>query len=147
LLFHSEKSIMHWKQLPRMPRSRRSKRTRPAVDRLEDRRVLSTFTPTTFADGLGIGSLRDAVLSANADSSPGTDTIQLQAGAYSLTIMNRFSRTLDEVGPSSVPNAPESRGKTWTAGLAGGPGSSRVILLANSPEPPETGDFDPPGVP
>jgi hypothetical protein len=45
--------------------------------------------PTTFSDGdLGSGSLRDAVLQANADSGAGTDTIQLQAGTYQLTIIN-----------------------------------------------------------
>jgi hypothetical protein len=30
----------------------------------------------------------------------------------SVTVAEGFSRTLDEVGPSSVPNAPESRGKS-----------------------------------
>jgi hypothetical protein len=50
--------------------------------------VPSTFTPSTFADGVGIGSLRDAILAANADTGTAPDTIQLQAGTYTLTIQN-----------------------------------------------------------
>ena len=45
--------------------------------------------PTTFSDGgAGSGSLRAAVLSANADSGTATDTIKLQSGTYTLTIQN-----------------------------------------------------------
>jgi hypothetical protein len=56
---------------------------------LEDRTVPTAITPTTFADGvLGSGSLRDAVLQFNADTGTDDDTIQLEAGTYSLTIQN-----------------------------------------------------------
>jgi hypothetical protein len=56
---------------------------------LENRCVLTTLTPTTFADGgLGSGSLRDAVLQLNADPGAADDTIQLEAGTYALTIVN-----------------------------------------------------------
>jgi hypothetical protein len=59
------------------------------VEVLEDRNLLSTITPTTFADGvLGSGSLRDAVLQFNADPGTDDDIIQLQAGTYALTILN-----------------------------------------------------------
>jgi hypothetical protein len=59
------------------------------VEVLEDRNLLSTITPTTFADGgLGSGSLRDAVLQFNADAGTDDDIIQLQAGTYALTIQN-----------------------------------------------------------
>src|SRR6516165_4413212 len=59
------------------------------VEMLENRCVPTTITPTTFADGvLGSGSLRDAVLQFNADTGTQDDTIQLQAGTYSLTIQN-----------------------------------------------------------
>jgi hypothetical protein len=64
-------------------------RTRLLLEPLEDRCVLTTITPTTFADGgLGSGSLRDAVLQFNADTGTQDDTIQLQAGTYLLTIQN-----------------------------------------------------------
>jgi hypothetical protein len=60
---------------------------------LEDRRVPSTITPTTFADGgLGSGSLRDAVLQFNADSGTDDDTVLLEAGTYALTIRNSGGR-------------------------------------------------------
>jgi hypothetical protein len=72
--------------------SRRHKprhRSRLRLEPLEDRCVLTTITPTTFADGvLGSGSLRDAVLQFNADTGTGDDTIQLQSGTYALTIRN-----------------------------------------------------------
>jgi hypothetical protein len=61
----------------------------PRLEALEDRCVPTTFTPTTFADGvLGSGSLRDAVLQFNADAGSGDDTINLLAGTYALTIVN-----------------------------------------------------------
>jgi hypothetical protein len=64
-------------------------RTRLLVELLEDRCVPTTFTPTTFADGvLGSGSLRDAVLQFNADAGTDDDTILLEAGTYALTIPN-----------------------------------------------------------
>ena len=64
-------------------------RRRPALEALEDRMVLSTFTPTTFADGgTGSGSLRAAIIAANGDSGTDTDTIELQSGTYALTITN-----------------------------------------------------------
>src|SRR6516225_4834844 len=59
------------------------------LEQLEARCLPSIFTPTTFADGgLGSGSLRDAILQANADTGTTPDTIQLQAGTYTLTIQN-----------------------------------------------------------
>ena len=54
------------------PIRKASRRSRLAVERLEDRWVPTTFTVTNTNDS-GAGSLRDAVASANANS--GTDTI------------------------------------------------------------------------
>jgi uncharacterized repeat protein (TIGR01451 family) len=72
------------------PRSR-PRRTVLTLDYLEDRIVLSTYTPTVFTDGVTgnpNGTLRDAVLAANADTGTATDTIQLAAGTYTLSIAN-----------------------------------------------------------
>jgi hypothetical protein len=63
-------------------------RRRLLLEPLEDRCVPTTITPTTFADGLGNDSLRDAVLQFNADPGAGDDTVQLLAGTYALTIVN-----------------------------------------------------------
>jgi hypothetical protein len=71
------------------PRPGPQQRRRLLLEPLEDRCVPTTITPTTFADGvLGSGSLRDAVLQFNTDAGTDDDTIQLDAGTYSLTIQN-----------------------------------------------------------
>jgi hypothetical protein len=72
-----------------MSRRRTTALLRPFLEVLEGRWVPTTLTPTTFLDGgLGSGSLRDALLQFNADSGTDDDTIQLEAGTYSLTIPN-----------------------------------------------------------
>jgi hypothetical protein len=62
------------KQTQPTPRPKPTRRFRPRIEALEDRTVPSTFTVTTTADS-GSGSLRQAILSANADASAGTDLI------------------------------------------------------------------------
>jgi hypothetical protein len=70
-------------------RKKQPSRTRLLLELLEDRCVPTTFTPTTFGDGVqGSGSLRDGVLQFNADAGSDDDTIQLLAGTYALTIVN-----------------------------------------------------------
>jgi hypothetical protein len=64
------------------------RRARPRLELLEDRWLPANITPTTFADGVGIGSLRDAVLTANTDATNTSDTIVLSAGTYALTVLN-----------------------------------------------------------
>src|SRR5271157_81483 len=59
------------------------------LESLEDCTVLSSITPTTFADGgAGSGSLRAAIIADNADPGTATDTINLNSGTYSLTLQN-----------------------------------------------------------
>jgi hypothetical protein len=68
---------------------RRRRPLRLRLESLEVRCLPTIFIPTTFADGgLGSGSLRDAILQANADTGSATDTIELQTGTYQLTIVN-----------------------------------------------------------
>jgi uncharacterized repeat protein (TIGR01451 family) len=69
-----------------MKRGRR--RPRLAVETLEDRITPTTFTPTTFLDDGTANSLRGAITQANNDDGSATDTIQLAAGTYQLTIAN-----------------------------------------------------------
>jgi predicted outer membrane repeat protein len=64
------------------PPLRAATRFRPRLEVLEDRTVPSTFNVTTTLDGVA-GSLRQAVLAA--DASPGTNTINVPAGTYTLT--------------------------------------------------------------
>ena len=57
------------------------------VECLEARSLLTVFAPKIFADGgNGSGSLRAAIVAANADPGHGTDVIQLSSGRYSLTL-------------------------------------------------------------
>jgi hypothetical protein len=55
---------------------------------LEDRLTPAVFTPTVFTDGTAGGTLREAITNANQDPGTVTDTIQLSAGTYMLTIPN-----------------------------------------------------------
>ena len=66
----------------------RPPRIRLAVEPLEDRTVPTTFfADPSIVDGKP-GSLRDAILQANADLGSATDTIILQPGTYALGIPN-----------------------------------------------------------
>jgi hypothetical protein len=56
---------------------------KPWLEVLEDRTVPATFTPTTFADGTGPGTLRNAILQANSNNQD--NTILLASGTYTLT--------------------------------------------------------------
>jgi uncharacterized repeat protein (TIGR01451 family) len=71
--------------------SRHRRRIKPRLDYLEDRTLLTTYTPTLFTDGVsasGVNTLRDAIIAANNDPGTTTDTIQLSAGTYTLSIAN-----------------------------------------------------------
>jgi hypothetical protein len=61
---------------------------RPRLEVLEDRLTPTVFTPTVFTDGATGGTLREAIINANNDPGTATDTIQLSAGTYMLTIPN-----------------------------------------------------------
>src|SRR5262249_12550191 len=56
---------------------------RLCLESLEDRTVPATFLVATTVDG-GAGSLRQAILDANASS--GADTIAVASGTYNLTL-------------------------------------------------------------
>ena len=64
-------------------RNQRRRRFRPAVELLEPRMLLSVFTVTNTSDA-GSGSLREAILQANA--TPGADKIQFSVGVGPQTI-------------------------------------------------------------
>jgi titin len=64
-------------------RRMRSRYARPCLERLEDRAVPSTFMVTNVADS-GSGSLRQAILDANAH--PGADVIRFSIGTGARTI-------------------------------------------------------------
>src|SRR6516164_1250960 len=114
--------------------SRRPKhrhRTRLLLEPLEDRCVPTTITPTTFADDgvLGSGSLRDAVLQANADTGTDDDTIQLAAGTYALTIQNAggHHETAGLTGDLNLTQASHH----WIIQGAGSSGTNATIIDAS----------------
>jgi hypothetical protein len=57
---------------------------RLAVIRLEERLAPATFVATRFTDGTGPGTLRWAIL--QADQTPGSNTVDLRPGTYTLTL-------------------------------------------------------------
>ena len=76
---------------------------------MEDRKLLSITAPLQ-PDGLhgqqygGAGSLRDAIIWANADIGKTTDIIQLQAGTYVLSLPNGTSghETASQTGDLNI---------------------------------------------
>src|SRR5689334_1568160 len=64
------------------------RRLRPRLEALENRITPTTFTPTSFTDGVSgaVNTRRDAILAANADTGTADDTIQLKAGTYTLSL-------------------------------------------------------------
>ena len=73
---------------------------RPELEQLEPRVLLSTYTVTTLADA-GAGSLRQAILDANAN--PGADVVDFQAGLTGQVVLTsgrlQIVDDLDILGP------------------------------------------------
>jgi hypothetical protein len=103
---------------------------RPAVEALEERTVPANLAPTIFTDGgAGTGSLRDAVLTADANGED--NVITLQGGTYALTLQN----------PAGFPVNPALTGDLdLTAGghtlTIQGQGPTRTVIDANTPGAP-----------
>jgi hypothetical protein len=111
-------------------RHKQRSRRRLLLEPLEDRCVLTTLTPTTFADGvLGSGSLRDAVLQGNADTGSADDTILLQPGTYALTIPNSGGQheTAGLTGDLNLTSASHR----WIIQGAGSSGPNATIIDAS----------------
>ena len=68
-------------------RRERGRQVPLTAELLEDRTTPATITPTTFADGIGIGSLRDAIL--QADGNGQSNYIALAPGTYQLSLAGR----------------------------------------------------------
>ena len=88
--FSFRRAFAAWREFSFMRPKPRSRQTRLRFERLEDRTVLaSPYSPTIFADGgLGSGSLRDAILQANADPDQSDVYILIPPGTYTLSIGN-----------------------------------------------------------
>jgi hypothetical protein len=103
---------------------------KPLLEALEVRWLPTTIIPTTFADGgLGSGSLRDAVLQLNVDTGTDDDTIQLQAGTYSLTIQNVGNRH-ETAGLTGDLNLNQTSHR-WIIQGAGSSGDNATIIDAS----------------
>src|SRR5271166_6268322 len=68
-------------------------RTRLRFEPLEDRNLLSALTVLNLADS-GAGSLRQAVLDANAN--PGADTIQFAKGLHGTIVLTSGQLTITD---------------------------------------------------
>jgi hypothetical protein len=80
------------KRLDSAPR-RGGRALRPSIIRLEERVAPATFLVTQLADGLTTGTLRWAI--NQADHTPGSDTIALRPGIYTLTRIGTGAATGD----------------------------------------------------
>ncbi len=106
------RQIQRWLFGSRQPKRSRAPirpRFRPYLEHLEERTLPSTFTPTTFGDGVSgdsqVNTLRNAVIAANQDTaSSGTDVIQLQGGMYTLNIQNTSGPTGATQGDLNLTN-------------------------------------------
>ena len=72
--------LLFWKR--RFPSPRLNER-RLLLEALEDRTAPAIFAPTTFADGTGPGTLRNAIAQANSNGQD--NTIDLASGTYMLS--------------------------------------------------------------
>src|SRR5947209_1108413 len=109
----------------RTPASRRAVRPscRPLLEPLEDRTVPTTFTPTTFTDGTGDGTLRNAILQANGNNQD--NTIVLASGTYTLS-----SAAGGELALTGVNHALTIQGTGQTI-ISGGGGSRVFEVIGN----------------
>ena len=78
--------MSHWLSCDVSARLCCPRRSSPRLEGLEDRRLLATFNPLPSAADGSPGSLRAAII--QADSNGQDNTIDLQAGAYLLTLAN-----------------------------------------------------------
>jgi hypothetical protein len=88
-----QKSLQRQGKVARRSQCRHAPRSiRLRLEALEDRIMPTVFTPTTFSDGLTpggvINTLRDAIIAGNSDTGTATDTVQLSAGTYTLSLTN-----------------------------------------------------------
>ncbi len=105
-------------------------RRRLSLQPLEDRRLLAVFTPAIFTDSNtpGAGSLRDAVIAADADTNA-SDTIQLGKGTYALTIQNLAGQqeNLSQTGDLDI-----FSGRASKTLIIQGSGSGKTVIDAST---------------
>lgn len=77
----------------------RTRDRRPRIERLEDRRLLATFTVTNTLDS-GSGSLRDAITQANTNA--GADVIEFNIGGSGVQTINLASALPTIIDPVTI---------------------------------------------
>ena len=111
--------LTHWLRPLAACLTRPIRKPRPArrlaVECLEDRSVPAFFTVTTIADG-GIGSLRQAILDANA--APGADTIDFALPDGMKEPSGWWTIRRNRPCPPSPTPRPSTAGRRWVRGLA-----------------------------
>jgi hypothetical protein len=108
-------------RLHRHKRDRQQRRLVPRLEVLEDRTVLSTFTVMNTADS-GAGSLRQAILNANAN--PGADVINFASG---LT-----GTILSTSGPLGITDSLTIKGPGAAKLTVSGNGAAQVFVVAGN---------------
>lgn len=82
--------------MPRKLRERNFLRRTMRLDRLEDRSVPTVFTVTSVGDA-GAGTLRQAILDANAAVGPDTITFAIGTGPVSIAVATQLEEITDGV--------------------------------------------------
>ena len=117
---------------PAAPR-RRWTRTRPRLEALEDRRLLATFNPLPSAADGSTGSLRAAIIQANANGQD--NTINLDVGTYPLTITNtaghESAATQGDLNLTGVGHTITIQGKGAGVSVIDGGFHDRVFQIAS----------------
>src|SRR5262245_22311506 len=120
-----------------LPPSRRRatcpSRFRPAVEALEGRLLLSTYPVTTTA-GRGPGSLRHAILDANANPGPDTITFNIGGGGVQTNAPTRSLPVITDAVDIDGTTQPGYVGKPLIVltGSSAGPNASGIRIAAGN---------------
>jgi titin len=122
-------SRLFGRPVPR-PAAARRRRARPAVEALEGRLAPAVFTVVNANDS-GAGSLRQAILQANANAGADTINIKIASGPQTINLLSALPAL---TGPTVV-NGQTQPGFTTTPiielnGAGAGPGASGLTLMA-----------------
>jgi hypothetical protein len=103
------------------------RRFRPVVETLEDRTAPATFSVTSAADA-GVGSLRQAILSANAAAGADVITIDLGPGLHTINLASALPAITGKV---TIDGAQVGLPKLELNGTGAGAGANGLVIKAS----------------